>query len=319
MFRSAWLSFGLGLILLSGSAQAQFGGSDRFFSAFDRNGDGTIDSGEMQNMPERLRDALASQGVRGGISRDEFSDLMPRMMEQMRQSRGGGGPGGPGGPPSFGRGGFGRGGDEDGRGGFGRGGFGRGGFGRGGEGENGEKAPKERPRVTVSMPDQFVQGDFDQDGQIGLYEWKQWKTLSAIGQFIAMDRNRDGFLTPQELKMAEDVGLDNLPAVDIATGGPLPTRNAASSQPAGTSSSERGSVAPAASAVTPPPTDSLSAKLAARYFKLMDSNKNGSVDPEEWEKSQRIKPMFEKAGIDISQPLSEDEFIAGYVKAKDAE
>jgi Ca2+-binding EF-hand superfamily protein len=65
--------------------------------------------------------------------------------------------------------------------------------------------PKEEPRPTVfragklppGLPDWFRQLDTDGDGQIGLYEWRAGGR--AVDEFIRMDRNDDGFVTPEEV------------------------------------------------------------------------------------------------------------------------
>ena len=57
---------------------------------------------------------------------------------------------------------------------------------------------------------------------------------------------------------------------------------------------------------------------AVKYFDYMDVNKNGSIEPGEWVKGRSVKPVFETAKIDISKPLTKDQFIDGYVKAKTA-
>ena len=50
----------------------------------------------------------------------------------------------------------------------------------------------------------------------------------------------------------------------------------------------------------------------------MDVNKSGSIEPEEWIKGRSMKPVFETAKVDISKPLTKDQFIDGYVKGKTA-
>jgi hypothetical protein len=47
------------------------------------------------------------------------------------------------------------------------------------------------------VPDWFIVLDRDGDGQVGLYEWRQSGGLTA--NFVAMDLNRDCYLTPKEL------------------------------------------------------------------------------------------------------------------------
>jgi len=47
------------------------------------------------------------------------------------------------------------------------------------------------------LPDWFARLDADGDGQVGLYEWKT--AGRPIAEFLAMDRNHDGFLESKEL------------------------------------------------------------------------------------------------------------------------
>ncbi|HEX3148173.1 MAG TPA: EF-hand domain-containing protein [Gemmataceae bacterium] len=56
----------------------------------------------------------------------------------------------------------------------------------------------ERPAATkAKLPDWFYKFDLDQDGQIGLYEWKKMGRPTA--EFLEMDLNNDGFVTADEL------------------------------------------------------------------------------------------------------------------------
>jgi hypothetical protein len=50
---------------------------------------------------------------------------------------------------------------------------------------------------SPTLPDWFSRLDVDQDGQVGLYEWK--KAGRPIREFLAMDRNNDGYLESKEL------------------------------------------------------------------------------------------------------------------------
>jgi hypothetical protein len=56
-----------------------------------------------------------------------------------------------------------------------------------------------RPAVQLpkGLPNWFAEYDADRDGQVGLYEWR-WKKR-PIREFVPMDRNGDGYLTPAEL------------------------------------------------------------------------------------------------------------------------
>lgn len=52
-----------------------------------------------------------------------------------------------------------------------------------------------RKSKSAALPEAFRAYDKNQDGQIGLYEWDRAK----LTEFRRLDKNRDGFLTPQEL------------------------------------------------------------------------------------------------------------------------
>jgi hypothetical protein len=94
----------------------------------------------------------------------------------------------------------------------------------------GATPPGEEPKPIVyragklpkGLPPWFRQLDTDNDGQIGLYEWVQ--AGLPIAEFKALDRNRDGFLTIQEVMRAKKQGLvtDRSPALQ-----PLPVKKGA--------------------------------------------------------------------------------------------
>jgi Ca2+-binding EF-hand superfamily protein len=57
---------------------------------------------------------------------------------------------------------------------------------------------KTRPRqLPNGVPAWFVQLDRNGDGQLSLNEWKH--SGRPIAEFLAMDRNNDGFVTAHEL------------------------------------------------------------------------------------------------------------------------
>jgi Ca2+-binding EF-hand superfamily protein len=58
-------------------------------------------------------------------------------------------------------------------------------------------APAPPAAAQANLPDWFASFDTDGDGQVGLYEWK--KAGRPIPEFLAMDRNHDGFLEAKEL------------------------------------------------------------------------------------------------------------------------
>ena len=96
-------------------------------------------------------------------------------------------------------------------------------------GNSGESTERKRERVTLSLPDSYAAGDRDRDGQIGLYEWRQWKPREQWPDFARLDRNKDGFLTPRELARSgvtvasNDRGRSSPPA---SSGGSSPVGDA---------------------------------------------------------------------------------------------
>jgi len=69
---------------------------------------------------------------------------------------------------------------------------------RGSSGSRTSRSPSDgRPfRALEDLPGEYRSYDKDGDGQVGLYEWPK----DRIRDFIALDRNDDGFLTISELK-----------------------------------------------------------------------------------------------------------------------
>jgi Ca2+-binding EF-hand superfamily protein len=55
--------------------------------------------------------------------------------------------------------------------------------------------------LPKDLPGWFKQLDLDGDGQIGLYEWR--RAGKSVEEFMAMDRNGDGFLTVEEVLYAQ--------------------------------------------------------------------------------------------------------------------
>jgi hypothetical protein len=52
-----------------------------------------------------------------------------------------------------------------------------------------------KPRMVPILPKEYEARDKNGDGQIGMYEWER----SKYSEFARLDKNGDGFLTPQEL------------------------------------------------------------------------------------------------------------------------
>lgn len=303
---------------------------DGFFRMLDRNQDGKVDADEASRIPGPFRESLERSGVdlRRGVDAQQFG----RVMDQMRQERerNGGGPSMFGGPPGGGdrrdsdrsdpgRGDSGRGSEED----------RRREYERRREEEQRRNDPakpaapsvpkivplKPKERVTIDLPQTFTAGDTDLDGQISLFEWRQWKR-GALDEFNSYDADGDGFLTPRELK--------NGPTNTQAKQQVVIVNAAAPSGPAaGAVTLNSSRTATAAAASTPTSTsdadpNSVAYKRGESMFRILDRNRDGAVNPEEWSASSRLKPMFEKAALDLSRPMPKETFLSHYVKLSEA-
>ena len=63
--------------------------------------------------------------------------------------------------------------------------------------------------LPKEVPSWFNDLDGDQDGMIGLYEWRRDKR--AINEFVAMDLNGDGYLTADEYVRSEKRKIEAMP------------------------------------------------------------------------------------------------------------
>lgn len=339
-------------------AYAQPGGESRtrgFFSFIDKNKNGVIESSEFDQMPGRFKESLQGAGVdtSRSMTQQDFERVMPKLMERMRSQRSSSGsddrrrsgfsrgPSSFGGPPS---GSFSRPGSEGGD----RGGFDPGsmrsrygsfqpsqdpsstapsGSSSNNRSKSGSSSKTERGkpvRATVDLNKEFVPHDSDQDGQIGLYEWRK-NNPTKLGEFFTMDLNGDGFLTPREIALAK-AGKTQRSAASFMFALNSGPQNPAASSPATPQLAGKENVPTpetTQNAATPvkmekvsaPSTDPLT-NSANYFFKLVDRNKDSTVSPEEWKKSRSVRRMFEGANIDLSVPMSQEQFLKHYVAIK---
>lgn len=153
---------------------------DGMFNRLDVNGDGVLNSDEM---PEELRSERQKWDTdrNGLIDLAEFKAFYQARVQPMLANRGGANPQG--------------------------------------LDYSWEAAPVEEERkppvvyrpgkLPKELPTWFTQLDTNQDGQVALFEWKaSGKTLQ---EFDEMDRNKDGFLTVDEVLRFTNKGKENTP------------------------------------------------------------------------------------------------------------
>ncbi len=266
------------------------GGFDpaQMVSRLDVDQNGIITANEIERMPSFMRDSWQQQGLdfNRGVRVEDLQQSAQRGMEDMRRQREEGGRGRdfersdrpefiP--PPDMGN--------------------------AGNPSSSGTPTPgssstakKPRTRVSPLLPETYKALDTDFDGQIALYEWRKGKR-GTMSQFSQYDIDGDGFLIPKEL--AKTVAAT--PAVAATAPGVT--------APPGTS-------APMVPAAPPAPVVvSVDAAVkAGRLFELLDQDKSQTVVGSEWDNSSRLKPMFVKGGVDLSKPLSKDEFTQAFVR-----
>lgn len=319
--------------------------SSRFISFIDRNNNGVLEPTEFDRLPGRLRESLEGAGLdtSRSMSRQEFERFMPQLMEKMRSRREEGtGAEGRKRPmvfrvsPTSISGSTGSTGNvivsgedqkaiqvtygtiQPGKG-------GRGVTSTSGKSSSSSKKENGKPtRTTVDLNQEFTPHDLDQDGQIGLYEWRK-NNPGKLADFFVMDLNGDGFLTPREIQLSK-AGKTQRSAASfmfaLNHGQPdKPDENVAKTEASSKSSSSSPSTTkknvPTATTnkTTSSSTDPVS-NQAKYFFKLLDRNKDNNISAEEWKKSRSMRRMFEGANIDLTQSMTQTQFVEHYVTIK---
>lgn len=306
--------------------------TQRFMSFIDRNKNGVIEPAEFAQMPGRSKEALEAAGLdtSRSMTQQEFARIMPKIMEKMRSRRGSSGEGEQRRSMAI------RSSSPDGNSGWvsQRGGDTRNRYGSFQSGRNirpmtspsskssssSKKESTKLERTTVDLLKDFVPHDSDQDGQIGLYEWRK-NNPTKLNEFFTMDLNGDGFLTPREIKLSKEGKTQRSAASFMfALSKDEPTESLTSSEKS--ASSTKLSESKKTTKVKTVPTKSTSTNndpvttQANYFFKLLDRNKDNTVSAEEWKKSRSMRRMFEGANIDLSQSMSQAQFVTHYVTIK---
>lgn len=282
------------------------------FRFMDRNQDGTLDAGELERIQGPMRDAMEQAGVdfRRGVSQSQFTEVMPRAMEQMRSQFGGPGGGGRD-ERSSGRDDR-RGSDRD----------------RSRESPQAPAAPTAvapppkkavvrtpKPPVTIALAPTYGDWDSNTDGQIAFSEWRL-RTQGSMTQFNELDLNHDGFLTPRELQgSGSNVTLTATGTATATPGSPAVGTVAvgAGTPPTGTNAATPTS---GSSGATSNSSNAGGVDVRTRSaFQSLDVNRDGQIDPDEWKRSRSLRPLFEKIGFDLTTPVKLEAFAEGYARA----
>mgnify|MGYP002822343512 CR=1 FL=1 len=167
--------------------------------------------------------------------------------------------------------------------------------------------------MTLDLDEQWKANDINGDGQIGLYEWDRAKLV----EFLRLDRNGDGLLTPREISFASDAAPAPTKQTVVASrtqAAPSKATTAKPATPSQPAASTDGSISPAE--FNP---ESSEGRWAKYVFRRLDGNRDGTLDADEWKKSQSTRKSFEKYGAQVSFPADFDKFAPWLVAVQRAE
>lgn len=166
--------------------------------------------------------------------------------------------------------------------------------------------------MTVDLQADLVPGDTDNDGQIGLYEWRRFAG-HTLKEFRELDRNDDGFVTPAEVAAVRPPPTPT--PVPTAAAGATPATTPPPTNPPPGGNPQASS--PSNSTTPPGGNSEQAARDAKTFFRLLDKNRDGQIAADEWQDGN-TKTLFTKNGIDLSQPMSAEDFTSNYMRLSTA-
>jgi hypothetical protein len=178
------------------------------------------------------------------------------------------------------------------------------------------KTPHER--LPKGIPDWFIEKDANRDGQIMMAEFATRWNNALVAEFLQFDRNGDGIVTPKECLAAREAGVvysgkgvATAPAVkptpdressaisrdsrepDRSVASPATQSRAAARPPAETADKPVDETPPAADDVEIPAS---TLKYAISYIGMYDTDGNGALTKDEWEKMRKSPKAADRNG-----------------------
>jgi hypothetical protein len=173
-------------------------------------------------------------------------------------------------------------------------------------------------RLPKGIPDWFIEKDADRDGQVMMAEFATRWNEALVAEFVQFDRNRDGVVTPKECLAAREAGVVYTgQGVSATSALPAASHNASvkvwrktpETTPPVTASSTQGPAAAATApgtvekpkADSPPAADDVeipasTLKYAISYVSMYDTNGDGALGSDEWEKMRKSPKAADRNG-----------------------
>ena len=166
---------------------------------------------------------------------------------------------------------------------------------------------QDRERMTIDLPQEYADLDTDLDGQIGLYEWVEFRR-DELELFDEIDLDFDTMLTPREITAHKElVASAKGIAAALAEKYKRPRLTIVGANGVTTAGG------PSDSNLTEEQQKRM-AEASSRVFSAIDRDRDGKLSAEEIKSNPRIAPMFERAGLTITS-MSKEEFSSVFSKA----
>ncbi len=161
-------------------------------------------------------------------------------------------------------------------------------------------------RLETGLPSDYQEADLDRDGQIDFFEWRKSKRPKL--EFQQRDLNGDSVLSAVELGGGKTVASKGSSTSGKTSTGPAPK-----------TSTPGVDLTDVAYDKLPDGEKQEYVKILKTYFTYLDTadgtgNKDGKLQEREWNASERIKPIFVNAKIDLKKDMTETQFVEHYTK-----